>query len=176
MRTFVAIDPPSRIKQVVEELQRGLLPIEGLRRARPEQSHLTLKFLGEIHERQRDECIAGLSRIRQAPFSIRLAHLGSFPDARHPRVLWLGVSPSLELAALAQAVDLATGTIAKTSPFVPHLTLARLSGRAAKFDAAALEVPVPALEFAVEAFALYRSVPGPVGARHEVLQAFALKA
>ena len=174
MRTFLALDLSAEAKQIVEQLQKPLLNLDSIKTTRPEQCHLTLKFLGEIDEPQREAFSASLSEIRRASFQLGLTNLGAFPGARHPRVIWLGVSSTSELAALAQAVDQATSAIALDKPFAAHITIARAKGPGVKFDPALLDVAVPACAYAVTEFVLYRSVLTSSGPKYEALQKFAL--
>src|SRR5258705_10519495 len=65
---------------------------DAYRAARAEQLHYTLKFLGEVDEGGQARCCDVGVRIAsaQAPFALRLAGVGAFPKAAHPRVVWVG--------------------------------------------------------------------------------------
>src|SRR5215510_15157292 len=101
MRTFIAIEIPSEIKSALAALQTEL------RRAgadvswtKPENMHLTLKFLGEVAEKRVVEvekvCLTLGDESR--PFTLMLNDTGVFPNTRQPRVLWAGLSGEIEKA------------------------------------------------------------------------------
>lgn len=100
--------------------------------------HLTLVFLGE----QPDEHLPVLTRIvEQAgqllpPFRLALDAPGAFPSFANPRILWMGVEPSLVLMRLQQTLTAAVaaeGLRHDHGDFHPHITLGRcqhdLAGR-----------------------------------------------
>jgi 2'-5' RNA ligase len=174
MRTFIAIELPEAVREVLRRVQDPLSKLPGVRLARPEQCHLTLKFLGEIDEGQCATFIGGLSKVRFAEFQLSLTSVGTFPNARRPRVIWVGVSSPPELALLAQAVDRATSAILLDKPFAAHITLARINTHGVQVDSDEFGRQAPPCSFAVRGFAFYRSVQSPAGSRYEVLHRFEL--
>lgn len=134
MRVFAAIDVPESIRrdlgQLQEEFRRAAGDgARGVSWVRPSGIHLTLKFLGEISDARAASAIAALKVIeRFPPFTLEVRGCGFFPDARRPRVLWVGVSAPAALAGLARQVDAALtaqGFAPDDRTFRPHLTLAR---------------------------------------------------
>jgi RNA 2',3'-cyclic 3'-phosphodiesterase len=137
MRLFVAVDLPEAIKAALSEEQRVLRTAAALtlRRnvdikwTRPEGVHLTLKFLGEIPVEQVTQVTQALAELGSfEPFALQVKGFGFFPDARRPRVLWVGVEAPPALGQLAQRVETAMnrlGLAAEDRTFSPHLTLAR---------------------------------------------------
>jgi 2'-5' RNA ligase len=97
---------------------------------RPENFHVTLKFIGEVSPGKLDAIRGALSAIRShAPVEIKFRGLGFFPHEQHPSVLWAGLAASANLPSLAGDIDgaLETQGIARERrPFTPHLTLARI--------------------------------------------------
>lgn len=176
MRAFLAIDLPEQGKKIVAQLQQPLRKLSGVKLTRPEQCHLTLKFLGEIDEPQAKSLRLALREIRQPPFRLSLTRLGAFPDTRRPRVIWLGVSDSTQLEALAQSVDRATSAIAQDKPFAAHLTLARIKDARGRLEPEVLGTLAPPYAFDVTEFVLYKSSLTHQGAVHEILERFALPA
>lgn len=174
MRAFLAIDLPEQGKKIVAQLQQPLRKLSGVKLTRPEQCHLTLKFLGEIDEPQAKSLRLALREIRQAPFRLSLTRLGAFPDTHRPRVIWLGVSDSTQLEALARSVDRATSAIAQDKPFAAHLTLARIKDPITRLAPDVLEALAPPFAFAVGDFVLFESVLTREGALHEVIERFPL--
>lgn len=133
MRLFIAIEIPDAVKRAIAQVQD--LIKEGGASAnwtRPEGIHLTLKFLGETEEakvasilRALDGAASGTGRL-----SLSVAGAGGFPNARVPRVLWLGVRGDIDrLSVLQQAIEDAMegqGFERETRNFSPHVTLARI--------------------------------------------------
>ncbi|MEO6708063.1 MAG: RNA 2',3'-cyclic phosphodiesterase [Planctomycetota bacterium] len=180
MRAFLAIDLPPQARAHAARMQQPLHEIRGIRLTRPEQCHLTLKFLGEIDDRQREQCIEALSLVRQPPFQLSLTHLGVFPNERRPRVIWLGVCDEPALRTLASTVDRATNTIAADKPFAPHITLARVAEAGVRLDPALLAPRTESVQdgrslpglFWVADFVLYQSVLSGAGMEHRVVRKF----
>jgi RNA 2',3'-cyclic 3'-phosphodiesterase len=137
MRAFIAVELPPEIRTALSEIQARLqahLSSDSrgdseLRWTRPEGIHLTLKFLGEISERQSAEVVKLLRRIAPSGrFTVEIRGYGFFPDRRRPQVLWAGVIAPPALAELARRIDRTTASIGfptERRTFAPHLTLAR---------------------------------------------------
>jgi len=134
MRLFVAIAPPP---EVLDELEALTAPLraarDDLRWTSREAWHVTLAFLGEVHESAlpgllpRLEMAAG----RHQDFSLAIAGAGAFRTTRRANVLWAGLSGDRRsLANLATSVTAGASRAGATPPdkgrrFEPHLTLAR---------------------------------------------------
>jgi RNA 2',3'-cyclic 3'-phosphodiesterase len=135
MRAFVSIPVPEAVRREILKAQddlRGLAGSGDIRWVRPEQMHLTLRFLGEIDPAVRDDL---LDAIREAcrgfgPIALEAARTGFFPDARRPRVAWIGLAGQvgrlLQLQERLQAATAAFGAPEEGRPFSPHLTLGRI--------------------------------------------------
>ena len=134
IRAFIAVELPPAVREAVEgvvrELRSGIG--DGVRWVRPEGIHLTLKFLGDIDA---DSVPAisdalGSCAASAAPFDLFLEGVGVFPNARRPRVVWIGLGGALEpLLALQQSVERELeelGFARERRPFTPHLTLGRV--------------------------------------------------
>lgn len=132
-RTFLALELPDAVRSTLRRrIERLARIIPEVRWADPAGLHVTLAFLGELEDieleaaTQAAATVAGL----HAPFSLRLAGLGTFGSARSPRVIWVGLAgEKARLLALQAAVvdDLAAcGFPREDRPFSPHLTLARI--------------------------------------------------
>ena len=136
-RLFIAISLPDAVKDEIEKMQRELrsaLPGNFVRWTKREQFHLTLKFFGNVAESR----VADLSDalcVACVPFKVmrlRAERIGFFPDARVPRVAWVGVHdhqeelPQLQVA-IESAVTKFTGEKAEKR-FTGHVTLARIQG------------------------------------------------
>jgi len=126
-RLFTAIEIPQELAPRLEML-RGRL--SGARWIKPENYHLTLRFVGDIDEPDADDFVEALSEVFVEPFSLRLSGVGSF-GGRKPRALWAGVEDCEPLMRLQRAHERAarqSGLPPETRNFAPHVTLARLRG------------------------------------------------
>ena len=133
LRVFVAVPVSGQVRQEIFALQRKLAAEAGptIRWTKPEQIHLTLRFLGNVPDENIADLRQALDRacLGAAPIEISLSDLGCFPSRRRPRIVWLGVSNGAnELTDLAERVRAETamfGDSTDSKPFVPHLTLGR---------------------------------------------------
>lgn len=182
MRTFIAIEVPPKIREALADCRHELerLPAEASW-TRPVNIHLTLRFLGEVEEKQ----LAAIARAMQgsvqgiAPFPLHLSRLGAFPNLRRPRVLWAGLAGEIQVAEELQArleerLE-ATGFACETKAFHPHLTLARLKSvtNPRLWSEAVDQTQLPQLAFEVQRIVLFQSKLHPGGAQYtELAEAF----
>ena len=128
MRLFIAIQCPEEIESILRNCQKDLEnDYAEIRFA--DSFHITLKFLGEVDEKNIPLIKEALSKIRQKKFRVSLCGLGAFPNMSHPNVLWTGITPSEEVYSLQRNVNSclpAKMTFAKNEDFHPHITLCRI--------------------------------------------------
>jgi 2'-5' RNA ligase len=163
-RLFFALDVPKPTLDALAETQRTLRPFAERfepRWTRPEQMHLTLKFLGDVAT----ESIGELSQLvaaSEAPLAA-FERVATFPDTRRARVLVVELKPSDErLADMARQLDeraAAFGVARERRPFRPHLTLARFKQPGnATFLLESAVLPAHVVRFSV--LRLYQSTRG----------------
>ncbi len=180
MRLFVAVFPPLKLREEALRTARSLLPGDRIRWSRPENVHLTLKFLGDVDEEKLDEVHTTLESLcaDHTPFDTRTAGLGAFPSARRARILWAGVRGAgfEELRSLAADLDDAIASLGferEERPYTPHLTLGRVRGQPGNLD------PLPEdaenSGFRVRQVELVESTLTPKGAVYQTVGAFALR-
>ena len=179
MRLFLAAPLTDAVRQALAALLRDRA-VRGLpgRVVRPENWHLTLRFLGEVGEVECDRVTAALDQAALGPgFSVRWGSLGAFPRPTRATVLWVGMEQGRTEAerlagAVAEALE-GAGFPPEDRPFRAHLTLSRIRPHqdvTSLLDSAAqLGVAMP-----VDRVALYRSHLGRGGARYEELDSFPL--
>jgi RNA 2',3'-cyclic 3'-phosphodiesterase len=181
VRAFIAVELPEEtgeaVWQVQDELQ-SFPPLQGLNWVDPFDTHITLKFLGDLPIPQLPSILDALDSVaeRWEPFTIKLGSLGAFPNVQAPSVLWLGLEEGEKpLTHLYNAIEVALKKIGirpERRDFHPHLTLARVprSWTSEQQRAAGDLVgptPVPDIPpFQVEAVALMRSLLTPEGAHY----------
>lgn len=176
-RLFIALTLPQPVRDALAPLPKQ---IQGLSWTRPEQWHVTLRFIGDVPVDAIEPLEERLARVHVEPFVLPVEGVGTFPPNRPPRVVWVGVgSGHPRLFQLRQRVDdaiLAVGLDVDLRHFHPHITLARC-----------LESSGPVLTrwvhdhtdfaappFRVEAFDLYASELRPSGAAHTLRHHFPL--
>lgn len=180
LRLFVAVEVPDEAKSAAAEAVADLRErFPKARWARPENQHVTLKFLGQtwprlegwVHGRVA-EAAAGA-----APFELRLDGLGAFRSPRQARVVWVGLRdhPGGALADLASRLDgsLAAEFAPERRPFSAHLTLAR-SDPPLGLEVPDLDRPVRPVAWRVDRVVLFRSHLQRPAPRYEALQTFPL--
>jgi RNA 2',3'-cyclic 3'-phosphodiesterase len=184
MRTFIAIFPPPEIRAAAVAGARETLGRFGdrahnrVRWIKPDNIHLTLKFLGDVREEALGNLCAPLEEIcaKYEPFDVRLVGLGAFPSARRARILWTGVDAGSDqlrtLAADIDAVFASLGFEREKRSYAPHLTLGRIRGRPASF--ALLSGAGDHLGFRAHRVELVESTLTPEGALYRTIRAFAL--
>jgi 2'-5' RNA ligase len=136
VRLFIALPVPEAIKSELRraqsELRRGA-PEGVVRWVRPEQMHLTLRFLGNVRCDQVEELVNSVRAACESRQAMRLhaEQVGFFPNERLPRVVWVGVRDERgDLASLQAAVSEATAlfTVEDTETgFKGHLTIGRIN-------------------------------------------------
>jgi len=180
MRAFIAIDLPESIRAELRRKQASFRSVcPEARWTQPQGIHLTLKFLGEISDRQVREVCEGLKKLaRIESFTIGLKGFGFFPDARRPRVFWAGVDAPPNLLQLAEQVEEAMAKIGfarEERAFRPHLTLARFRVPQAQPALQALlsqQGEQDLGKFEVSEFFLFESKLSPQGAEYRKVERF----
>jgi RNA 2',3'-cyclic 3'-phosphodiesterase len=129
MRLFVALEIPSNVRENLAALLKSLRAVSPQTRwVRPENLHVTLKFIGEVPETRLVGIREALAGVRtDQPVALDFRGLGFFPNEKHPRVFWAGIEASSNLKTLAAEIDGATeklGIPREQRSFSPHLTLA----------------------------------------------------
>ena len=154
LRLFIAVELHANVRQhlagVADDL-RGM-GLERLRWVRPENIHITLKFLGETPAERQPQIEDALRAAAEgvAPHELTLGELGKFGGRQNPRVLWVDVRGDVDaLKALHKRVDAriaALGFPEDERPFAAHLTLARVPQDLAKKVARPLAEAIDAVK------------------------------
>ncbi len=138
IRAFIAVELGAELRAALAEAQASIkAKLDArLQWVRPESLHVTLKFLGHVGEDRIPDLERAMTLVAGAHsrFSLEVGGLGVFPDSRQPRILWVGMSGSVQrLVELAGELDLrleGMGFSRETKPFRVHLTLARIKEQA----------------------------------------------
>lgn len=188
MRVFIAIDIDEQIRKALGRLQDELQSKVDIRKGdvkwvNPNSIHLTLKFLGEIQDKQVvDVCnitkeVAG----RHENFELEVGTVGFF-GGRSARVLWVGTGQDcdnlLQLQSDLEQQLAAVGWPKETRKFSGHLTLCRIRNSKAGMKLAKLTEEYKDFKLGTipaESVSVYQSQLTPQGPIYTTLGNYGLK-
>ncbi len=177
LRTFVALEIAEEMRERIAALQDLLKErAPGLRWARPEGIHLTLRFLGSTSTALVGRLAPALAAAAAecAAGEVDVSGLGTFPERGSPRVLWLGLSLPERILKLQEACEraaVAAGFPREERPFRPHLTLGRWRDRARRPELPAADLG----STRVGTLTLFRSEPRSGGSVYTPLHRWDLE-
>ncbi|HZS46694.1 MAG TPA: RNA 2',3'-cyclic phosphodiesterase [Blastocatellia bacterium] len=172
VRAFIAIEIPSSIKKNLADVQSHLKTAGAdVSWTKPDNLHLTLKFLGEISDSQITIVRSAVNKIceKVSAFELEIGDIGVFPNPRRPRIIWAGVSGDLNaVLAIQSTIDselVSSGFATDAHPFNPHLTLGRIKTpkRTRELLALADVFEIPKNNFRVDRIIVMRSQLNPTG-------------
>lgn len=169
MRLFVALDLPGPAVGALARFRDAAADPAAWRPLAEETFHVTLAFLGG-----RDDATPAARVVEALTFAAPVLALGDallLPPRRARALTAEIVDPSGELgglqAVVADRLAAAGEYEPEARPFRPHVTVARL--RKGAVSPRSVPAAPPPVDFAGGAVVLYRSHPGPGGARYEPL-------
>lgn len=185
MRTFIAVGISREARQKIAQIQDDFKREDpDVKWVEPENLHLTLKFLGEVDEAK----IAGviektrLGVSENSRFKVHLLEIGTFPNLKFPRVVWIGVSEGKEeLKDLSKRIEenlFHLGFPKENREFSAHLTIGRVRSPKKKEK---LVKKIEELgksdigEFAVDKVLVMESQLSPKGPTYRVIEEVNLK-
>ena len=133
IRAFIALELPQETQDTLKQLQdvlRGSMP--DVRWTKAGNIHLTLKFLGDTQVSRIDAISEALkdAACQFQPFTMNLTGIGAFPNARKPRIVWVGIEQGADrLIQIAKQIETPMkrlGFPREKRPFRPHLTIGRI--------------------------------------------------
>ncbi|HAY86022.1 MAG TPA: RNA 2',3'-cyclic phosphodiesterase [Chloroflexi bacterium] len=178
IRSFIAVDLPNTLNQSLvqasQQLQELLVDLP-VRWVPVENIHLTLKFLGDVSEKNISmiQSILYTEAANHHQFEISVGGFGVFPNLSRPRVLWVGVEAPDELINLQRRIDMETARLGYTPDqreFNPHLTFGRVSRNASSKQVRKISTQLRNHRISflgaarIEDVSLFRSDLGPDGA------------
>jgi len=134
VRTFIAVEMSprviSRAGDLIDKLRVAAAEINWVR---PQQLHLTLKFLGDVPDTETPDICRVVHEVAAGfePFEITLRGAGAFPKLDDPRTLWIGIEQGADElkelhAALDEAFKAKLGYAREHRGFHAHLTIGRV--------------------------------------------------
>ena len=177
MRAFIAVEVPAEIRNGLARLQSQLAQARAdVKWTEEENLHITMRFLGEITDEQRQKMEALLQGVAAQvnAMPVELTSLGAFPSMTSPRVLWVGVGEGQEtLQTIAEEIE--RGLVAADHPFAAHITLGRVRSprnRAQLVTAAQHLTWTPPAPFVATHLTLFHSTLTPSGSIYTPLAKF----
>jgi 2'-5' RNA ligase len=174
IRAFIAIELPDHINSAIRNVQKNLKSRKlDIRWVSPGNIHLTLKFLGNIHNEDVQDISSAISAAVKGinPFAVSIKGLGAFPSLSRPRVVWVGVGDQTEsLARLYDNIEdqlEAFGIAREERRFTAHLTIGRIKGKinvVKLIDAIREEKDFAEESFSIRDVTLFKSDLKPEGA------------
>jgi len=130
IRCFIAIDIES-LPKIVEFENKIKQTDTFLKVVKPENIHITLKFLGDTEETLIDkiEEIIKNSVKGEKPFNIKLKSTGVFPNTNYIKVVWIGIEKGEKIGEIAEVIDEGLTKIGfkkEKRKFSAHLTITRV--------------------------------------------------
>ena len=132
IRAFLSIDIDddsllTKILSIQEKLDRKSAKMKLVER---ENIHFTWRFFGDTSKHKIDRIHSELSQLEIEPFTVDIGGVGAFPNARRPRVIWVGVKHNIELVrelkTKTDSLLANVGYAIERKKFIPHATIARV--------------------------------------------------
>lgn len=168
MRLFIAIPLPDSMNDSAKRLQ-DVLDKKIFRCTK--QLDLTIAFLGE--QAEAGSIMKKLENIRFHAFTLKTKGQGFFPSINKVRVVWIGLEENEEFYRLQHEIR---GLFDFKEKLMPHITIARarsiIIDKENQWDKKISALKHDEIEFNVEKFILYESIPGPDGYIHKELGVF----
>ncbi|MFW5707502.1 MAG: RNA 2',3'-cyclic phosphodiesterase [Bacteroidota bacterium] len=182
-RLFVAIKvvPEQTLLKALESIQQKL-SADSINWVKPDNLHITLKFLGDTPEKKIPSIIGALHKSTDTlyPSEFFVEGFGYFGNLRFPRVLWMGIMErdqnNLEKVYAGVQKNLEPlGFPAEEHFFKPHLTIGRIKNISDTRILRELEGIFSTLPFQkvpVDSFSLYESKLTPSGPVYSLVEKF----
>jgi len=185
-RIFTAIDISEKARRAVFAYTgklRGEFPDLRVGWERAEKLHLTLKFLGDLEEKQLQNLIEAVEETAKqiSNFKLQIFQTGAFPAKRNARILWLGLKDETEglqkLNAILKNECAINGFAKEARDFKPHLTVARLRepNKSKELVERHLAEEFESAEFTVSEIVIYESRLQPNGSVYAIASKHRLK-
>lgn len=178
-RLFVAVDMPENVQQEVRKIQKALQkePLFKGRFVKPENVHITVKFIGEVSNGDIENIEVVLRQIKAKKMEAYVGGVDVFTSRGRIKIIYLRVICQ-ELADLAAQIEHALMPWCKKEErdFVSHATLARVKKVENKQELldAVQNLSIEPVPFIISSFVLKESVLLPEGPEYTTLFTFPL--
>lgn len=179
IRSFIAFDINNEeiLKRLSEAQEKLAKTGADLTLVKPENIHVTMRFLGDIHPDMVDKIYNGMEQVSFAPFDVEIRGVGVFPTLRYARVVWTGIQRGAEeLRNIFNQVEphlRGLGFKPDSKGFSPHITIARVRTGRNKAELARCVDELANFEFGIlraDCLKLKKSVLTPKGPVYSILK------
>jgi 2'-5' RNA ligase len=152
LRVFVALELPVPIQDAIHSATAGLRSALGtdlIRWVPVRNIHLTLKFFGDVSTANLEilKQTLKMESAQHPAFDLQIETIGSFPNSKRARVLWVGINAPTSLTSLARGIESASvklGYPAEERDFSPHLTIGRVRQNVSAADLQKIRIALEA--------------------------------
>ncbi len=175
MRLFLAIDLPKEVKEYIFELEKKFKEAK-ITWVAKKNLHITLKFLGDVEEKDLPKLREQI-KIKSRVLNLSLGKIGFFPNAKDPRVIWIGVEPEEKVMELQQKIDEQLLTLFPgEQKFQAHLTIGRVKSirRKEDFNNSIKSIHLEQKTFKISSYQLMKSELRKTGPIYETIENISL--
>lgn len=172
MRVFISVELGKKVKDEIRKIQASLPEFQG-KKTELENLHLTLKFLGEIDEKQVEQVKKALRKVKLKKFEAEVDKFGVFTPS-FIKIVWVSLCRCDELQK--QVDNVLADLFGKEKRFMSHVTIARVKNvrDKKKFLAELGKIKVEEIRFKVDKFFLMESVLHESGPEYKVIDEYKL--
>ncbi len=183
MRLFLSINLSEDIIKELSRLQQAiksnLSSMDKINMVRPESTHITVKFFGEVEKDKLEHILAALRSIKLKKFAVEADKLNYYtmPNGR-PRVVFLSFKRSKQLTDLHDAVEASLKELGfSKNDFKCHATLFRVKYLKDKFRLIEIlkHVKVEPLNLEINSMELFESILIEKGPVYKLVEKFELE-
>jgi 2'-5' RNA ligase len=132
IRSFIAFDINNEeiIKRFSEARERLLKTGANLKLVKPQNIHITMRFLGNIPPNMIEKVHGEMEQVIFTPFEVEIRGVGVFPSLKYARIVWAGIRGGAE--QLKEVFSQLEPRLQKLrfkpdrKGFSPHITFARV--------------------------------------------------
>ena len=178
-RLFLAVNLADPIKDEIKKIQDEIKT--QMRRSQitwtwPENFHITLHFLGDVEEVEREHLCEEL-RAKKYPetFASHVLGVSAFPSKKQPRTIFVDTDLHPNMLGLRKRtadVLVGLGFILDERPWVPHITIGRVRVQSEVLKPE--EIKWEKILFQISGFELMRSTLTSNGSIYEIVESFKL--
>ncbi len=177
MRAFIAVELPNQIKKYLSGVQEKIGDTGHFKGkfVEPYNLHLTLRFLGEINEREAEMVRDALNAVKKEKFKVKLGKAGGIPSLEYIKVVYVELI-SDELKKLKEEVDRVLGDMfpREKREWKSHVTLARIKNikrdKKKEIKNFLENLEIEKKEFLVDEISLIKSELTKSGPKYETLK------
>ena len=175
MRVFICIEFPDEVIKEVARVQEilGKMKFTG-KMTELENLHLTLKFLGEVDDKNEEKIKRLLGKINFSGFNVRLGNAGIFSYNKSPRIVWIKIEGK-GIFELQKKIDNVLKDLFRPEErFMSHMTIARIKYIKDKkgFEEYVSNIGVRDINFKVNNFKIKASELDKIGPKYRTLEEF----